>query len=297
VVRAVRKTKDSIVSLKIAKKTSRKDVVGTGVIIDERGYIITNKHVVANAVEVKVELADGSLHQGEIDFEDGSIDLAVIKIKSPKKLQALRLGPAADLMQGEPVVAIGHPYGYVNTVSTGIISAVGREVEMPGGVMLKNLIQITAAINPGNSGGPLLNADGELIGINVALRSDAQNIAFALNADTVQQDLSRRLSASRKLGVYHGLDVRENVLPEGENRTRAIVHDVADNTPAAAAGLKEGDQLIRLGDYRVANRFDVERSLWDVRTGEAVAVTVLREGREVKVSMKLGEDTSRTASR
>jgi len=296
VVKAVRKTRDSVVTLKVTKKTSRKETVGTGVIVDERGYVVTNRHVVNGAVEVKVVLTDNSSYAGEVDFEDGANDLAVVKFSAPHKLKALPLGPATDLMPGEPVIAIGHPFGYANTISTGIISALDREIEMPNGITLKGLIQTNAAINPGNSGGPLLNADGELIGINVALRSDAQNIAFALNADTVQQVLSRRLSASRKLGVYHGLDVREKVVEEGTDRARAIVHEVADNTPAAAAGLKEGDQIVRLGEVRVTNRFDVERSLWDVRTGETVEVMILRSGREVRIPMKIDRET-RTASR
>jgi len=296
-VLAVRKTKDSIVTIKVAKKTSRKDTVGTGVIVDERGYIVTNRHVIANHVEIKVVLADNTLCLAEVDFEDESNDLAVLKISASRKLKALPLGPATDLMVGEEVIAIGHPYGYINTVSKGIISATGREVEMPGGVILKDLIQITASINPGNSGGPLLNINGELIGINVALRQDAQNIAFALNADTVQRVLTRRLSASRKLGVYHGMDCREKVEPEGEVHSRVLVHDVAENTPAASAGVKEGDEIVKLGDFQIVNRFDVERALWDVRSGETVAVTVVRGGRQVQVPMKIGGEAQHTASR
>ncbi len=297
VVRVVRQTKESIVTLKVQKQSSRKDTVGTGFIVDERGYIVTNRHVIANAVEIKVSMSDGTSLVGELDFEDAAHDLAVVRIQTKRKLKALPLGPATDAMVGEDVIAIGHPFGYVNTVSKGIVSALDREVEMPGGVVLKGLLQTTAAINPGNSGGPLLNADGEVIGINVALRSDAQNIAFALSADTVQQVLSRRLSASRRIGVYHGLDVRENVESEGVVRTRVLVHEVAENTPASDAGMKEGDQIVKLGALHVGNRFDVERALWDVRNGETVPMTVLRSGREMQVPMKFDRDIVRTASR
>jgi serine protease Do len=297
VVKVVRQTKDSIVTLKVQKKTSRKDTVGTGFIVDERGYIVTNRHVVAGAVEIKVALSDGTSFTGEVDFEDASHDLAVVRIQTERKLKALPLGPATDVMVGEDVIAIGHPFGYVNSVSKGIVAALEREVEMPGGVVLKGLLQTTASINPGNSGGPLLNADGEVIGINVALRSDAQNIAFALSADTVQQVLSRRLSASTKIGVYHGLDVRETVESEGESRSRVLVHDVASNTPASEAGVKEGDQIVKLGELRVVNRFDVERALWDVHSGDTVSVTVLRSGREVKVPLKFDREVVKTASR
>jgi serine protease Do len=184
------------------------------------------------------------------------------------------------------VIAIGHPFGYVNTVSRGIISALGREISMPDGVNLKDLIQVTANINPGNSGGPLLNINGELIGINVALKQDAQGIAFAINADQVQQLLTRRLSASRKLGVYHGMDCREKIKPEGEGRSHVLVYDVAEKTPAAEAGVKDGDQILQLGELRIVNRFDVERALWGVQRGEAVSLTVLRGGREVTLRMK-----------
>jgi serine protease Do len=296
-VLAVRKTREGIVTLKVQKKTARKETIGTGIIVDERGYIVTNRHVIQNATQINVVLHDKSTHTAELDFDEASHDLAVVKIKTSKQLKVLRLGPASDLMVGEEVIAIGNPFGYTNTVSKGIISAVGREIEMPGGVTLTNLIQTTASINPGNSGGPLLNINGELIGINVALRQDAQGIAFALNADTVQQVLSRRLSASRRTGYYHGLDVREKLDEDSEQRSRVVVHDVAENTPAAAAGLKEGDQIVRLGDLSVVNRFDVERALWDTHVGDKVPVTVVRSGHRLHVEMPLSDSRSATSNR
>jgi len=296
-VLAVRKTRDSIVTLKVQKRNARKETVGTGVLIDERGYIVTNRHVVLSAVSIKAVLFDQSAHVAAVDFEDAGHDLAVVKIETTRRLKALHLGPASDLMVGEEVIAIGHPFGYTNTVSKGIISAVGREVEMPGGVTLTNLIQTTASINPGNSGGPLLNINGELIGINVALRQDAQNIAFALNADTVQEVLSRRLSASRKTGFSHGRDVREKVVPEGDAHSLVLVHDVAEGTPASAAGLREGDRIVRLGGHEIVNRFDVERALWDTRAGGKVTVTVVRAGRELSVEMPLTRDDTAGAGR
>jgi serine protease Do len=294
-VLAVRKTRDSIVTVKVQKPHARKDTIGTGILVDERGYIVTNRHIVQNGLEINVVLFDGSAHSATLELQEASYDLAVLKIQTSKRLKALRLGPASDLMVGEEVIAIGNPFGYTNSVSKGIISALDREVELPG-VTLSNLIQTTASINPGNSGGPLLNINGELIGINVALRQDAQGIAFALNADTVQQVLSRRLCASRRTGYYHGLDVRETVSEDGEERSRVMVRDVADNTPAASAGLKEGDQIVRLGDYFVVNRFDVERALWDTRVGEKVIVKVVRGGRRLIVEMPLNDSSQAAAS-
>ena len=289
-VLAVRKTREGIVTLKVAKPGASKETVGTGVIIDERGYIVTNRHVIKNASPggIKVILFDRSAYVARLAFDDASHDLAVVQIETAKTLKALQLGPASDLMVGEEVIAIGHPFGYTNTVSKGIISATGREIEMPGGVTLRGLIQTTASINPGNSGGPLLNINGEVIGINVALRQDAQGIAFALNADQVQQVLSRKLSASTRTGFYHGLDCREAMRADPQGRARVLVFDVAEGTPAASAGLRHGDEILRLGGYDVVNRFDVERALWDARAGGKVTVTVVRHGHQLNVDMPLG---------
>ncbi len=289
IVEAVQKTRAGIVTIKVEKRggLARKDVVGTGVIVDERGYVVTNRHVIASAEHVTVHLADGTELAGEVFVEDASHDLAVIRIKSSRKLQALSLGPASDLMVGETVIAVGHPFGYTNTVSTGIVSALGREITMPGGEVLGNLIQTNAGINPGNSGGPLLNINGEVIGINVALREGAQGIAFALNADAVQQVLSKHLSAVKVGGVKHGLVCWEAVAEEGQRRQRVLVHDVAERTPAAAAGLRSGDQIVRVAGRSVANRFDVERALWSFKPEDCVPLTILRQGKEMTLALPL----------
>ena len=182
--------------------------MGTGVIIDERGYVVTSHHVIAGAEQVTVELADGPSFIAEVVVEDTEYDLAVLRLSAGKKLPALLLGPSSDLMVGETVIAVGHPYGYMHTVSTGIVSALDRQITMPGGVVLRHLIQTLASINPGNSGGPLLNINGELIGINAAIRDGAQGISFALTADQVQRVLSRHLSAAKIAGLRHGLAMR-----------------------------------------------------------------------------------------
>jgi serine protease Do len=289
IVEAVQKTKAGIVTLKVTSKApaGRKEVVGTGVIVDERGYVVTNRHVVANGDQIQVLLSDGTEIKGTVLFDDAAHDLAVVRIKTDKKLQALPFGPGSDLMVGETVIAVGHPFGYTNTVSTGIVSALGREIKMPGGEVLKHLIQTNASINPGNSGGPLLNINGELIGINVALREGAQGIAFALNADTVQQVLSKNLSAAKIASVRHGLQFKETVESEGKSRQHVVVEEVAAQTPAALAGLKKGDTLIRVATRSVANRFDVERALWDAKPGGQIEVVYLRAGSKTTVSLKL----------
>jgi serine protease Do len=228
--------------------------------------------------------------------EDATYDLGILRVETRSKLKALPLGPAGDLMVGETVIAIGHPFGYRNTVSTGIVSAVGREIRLPSGDLLSNLIQTNASINPGNSGGPLLNINGELIGINVALREGAQGIAFALNADTVQQLLSKHLSSSRIAGIQHGLDCTEKVQTDGDIHSHVMVYDVATQTPAASAGLKKGDEIIQVADHTVGNRFDVERSFYDVKPGDKVSLTVLRGGKQINVTLALEAESMKTTS-
>jgi serine protease Do len=288
IVEAVQKTRASIVSVKVEKKGSwgRKEIGGTGVIVDERGYVVTNRHVIASADRVTVHLNDGSELAATILVEDARHDLAVLRVTTAKKLQALPFGTSSDLMVGETVIAIGHPFGYTNTVSTGIVSALEREVTMPTGDVLRDLIQTSAAINPGNSGGPLLNINGELIGINVAIRDGAQNIAFALSADQVKQALSKHLSSAKIAGVSHGLSVSEKTLgEEGAQRQQVVVQAAAG--AAEEAGLKRGDAVVRIGDRAVSNRLDVERAVWDCKAGEKVTVKVVRDGKEVSVALRL----------
>jgi serine protease Do len=288
IVEAVQKTRPSIVSVKAEKKGSwgRKETGGTGVIVDERGYVVTNSHVVASADRVLVSLADGSEVAATIVTEDAHHDLAVLRLSTTRKLQALPFGTSSDLMIGETLIAVGHPFGYTNTVSTGIVSGLGREVTMPNSEVLRDLIQTNASINPGNSGGPLLNINGELVGINVAIREGAQGIAFALSADQVQQTLSQHLSSIKIAGVSHGLSVAERTLDEEGPRRQQVVVETASGA-AASAGLRRGDALLRVGERSVFNRLDLERAVWGCKAGEEVPVRVIRDGKEVALALTL----------
>jgi serine protease Do len=291
IVEAVQKTRDGIVSLKVEKRNSYgklRSTTGTGVIVDERGYIVTNWHVAQGGHRIVVRLRDDTELIAKMVAEDTRSDLTILRIRTKKKLTALPLAPGSDVMVGETVIAIGHPFGYRNTVSTGIISAVEREIEMPSGETLAHVLQTNASINPGNSGGPLLNINGELIGINVALREGAQGIAFAINSDTVKQMVSKHLSALKVAGVLHGLACKENaVASEGKERQRVVVSKVRKGTPAAQAGLKSGDQILEVGKRAVRNRFDVERALWNSKPGQLVELKVIRQGKTMKVALKL----------
>jgi len=284
IVEAVQKTKPSIVTVKVPRPGGGKDLIGTGVIVDERGYVITNRHVVGANRQVKVCLHDGSEPSADVVVAETSQDLAILRINTSKKLIPALFGPVSDLMVGETVIAVGHPYGYFNTVSTGIISALGREITMPTGDVLHGLIQTNAAINPGNSGGPLLNINGEVIGINVALREGAQNIAFAINAGTVQKMLQRHLSAARIAGVSHGLSCQEKVIAETGPRQKVVV---ASYAPENVSALAPGDEILTVGDRPVWNSFDIERALWDKKPGEKVELRVIHNGNEITVTLTL----------
>ncbi len=279
VVEAVQKTKASIVCIRVPRPGGGKDMIGSGVIVDERGIVVTNRHVVGANRTATVVLHDGTTLKADVMAGDAGCDLAVLRVQPTKKLPALALAPVNDLMVGETVIAIGHPYGYTNTVSTGIISALNREITMPTQDVITGLIQITAAINPGNSGGPLLNVNGELIGINVALREGAQSIAFAINAGDVKAFLAKHLSAQKVSGVLHGLQCTEKVLGETGDRQRVLV--------AGVPGFENGDELRAVECVKVGNAFDVERALWGYKPGEQVALKVVRQGHEVTVTLTL----------
>jgi serine protease Do len=282
VTEAVKKTKASIVCIRVPRPGGGKEMIGSGVIVDQRGVIVTNRHVVGASRTVTVCLHDGAELTGEVIAGDPACDLAVLRVQTDKKLAALPLAPVNDLMVGETVIAIGHPYGYTNTVSTGIIAALGREIEMPTHDVITGLIQITAAINPGNSGGALLNVNGELIGINVALREGAQNIAFAINADSVKAFLGKHMSALKVSGISHGLECEEKVLGETGDRQRVFV-----GAHSPMADLKSGDEIRAIGSLHIANAFDVERSMWGKKPGEQVALRVVRQGQEFTVTLTL----------
>jgi serine protease Do len=290
-VKAVRKAKASVVAVKAPNSTS-KGPLGTGVIIDERGYVLTNRHVVAGVNDVVVRLADDSEYAATVLFADKNTDLAVLKVDASTRLQALGLGRADDVEVGEDVIAIGHPYGYSFTVSKGIVSALGRRIELPNGVVLTGLIQTDASINPGNSGGPLLNIQGEFIGINTCLRDGAQGIAFAVNTDTVKRVLSERCSALKVAGVSHGLKVADTVATDSVQRQQVVVAGLCN--PDAAAEVKSGDVIVAVGKLCVANSFDVERALWDTKPGQRVPVRVMREGQEMTVTITLGGNATPT---
>lgn len=299
VVEAVRKVQASVVSISSEKRAAsssrwpfsaeesnrpRVNGMGTGVLIDERGYILTNHHVVDKVQGIEVHLFDGSSYPAKVVQHDEVMDLALIKVEAAKPLQAIAIGTSSDLMVGESVITIGNAFGYENTVSAGIISYIGRHVTLSDDQVYRNLIQTDASINPGNSGGPLINIDGELIGINVATRSGAQNIGFALPIDDVKKVAMEMMSTRKLASAWHGLVTAE--LKLGDDRI-VQVNEVQSGSPAELAGFKSGDQILKVGELPVNNTLDVERGLLGRPTGQATPIALRRAGKEQSLSIAL----------
>ncbi len=256
--------------------------MGSGVLIDGRGYILTNHHVVDHVQGIVVQLFDGTSYAARVLQFDPVMDLAIIKIDPEHSLAAIKVGTSSDLMVGESVITIGNAYGYENTVSVGIVSALHRDVTLSDDQVYRNLIQTDACINPGNSGGPLINVDGELIGINVAVRAGAQGIGFALPIDEVKLVATEMISTRRLVSAWHGLVSSEQW---SGARRRVVVSEVQPGSPAESAGFKTGDELVRVGDLAVANSLDLERGMLDVRPGRPALVAIRRGKTESSIPL------------
>lgn len=296
IVRAYQGVKDSVVNIHGRKTISSADRVvlpdtgkqingmGTGVVIDPRGYIITNYHVVEGVPKIQVTYVSGTTVNAKLVAHDPTTDLAIIKVESEKSLPTVKMGTSSDLMPGETVIAVGNAYGYRHTVSQGIVSALHRPVQVSEEQSYADLIQTDAAINPGNSGGPLLNIDGEMIGINVAVRVGAQGIAFAIPVDEAMKIAANLLNAQRLGGVDHGV-VGQSELENG--RLRFVVTGAKSGSPAEAAGIQPGDEIASVGGIPVQRAIDVERAVLGHRAGDKIDITVNRGGGAETVSLTL----------
>ncbi|MFH0826489.1 MAG: Do family serine endopeptidase [Candidatus Omnitrophota bacterium] len=277
--------------------------LGSGVIIDAKGYILTNEHVISEADKITVALPDGREFEGVVKGRDPRSDLAVIKIDA-RDLPVAPLGDSQDLKIGQWVVAIGNPFGFAMqnpepTVTVGVISALHRSL---GNVLSRNrdyndLIQTDAAINPGNSGGPLVNLKGEIVGINVAIFSTSggyQGVGFAIPVNNAKRILSR-LIEGKKI-VYGWLGVSVQNLTEDmakhlglSDNKGALVGKVLENSPALAAGIKEGDVIKTVDNQGVVHVKDLISRVFGMEVGRKVKITVVRDKKELNLEVKISE--------
>lgn len=240
---------------------------GSGVIFTQDGYILTNSHVVSNVSSIQVTLSDGHSYNAEMIGSDADTDLAIIRINAPN-LIAAKFGDSQSLQVGQLAIAIGHPYGFQTTVTTGVISALGRSFRSHSGRLIENIIQTDAALNPGNSGGPLVTSHGEVIGINTAIISSAQGICFAVPINTAKMvipDLMKYGSLKRPYIGIGGQNVKIShrlmLQHELSKNTSILVMFVERNSPACKAGLEEGDIIIGFNSQPVSTIDDLYKYL------------------------------------
>lgn len=258
--------------------------VGSGFVIHKNGYIVTNAHVVDRTTDVKITFDDQTSYDAEVVAEDRAHDLALLKIEPKSPLPVLQFGDSSDLMIGETVIAIGNPLGYEHTLTMGVVSATDRDLKLTGArtgqpVVYANLIQTDAGINPGNSGGPLLNVLGQLIGINTAIRSDAQNIGFAIPVNTLKRLLPVMIREQQKNQFSLGLSV------DHHRRVTRVLKD----GPASRAGVRVGDTVTAVNSKRVESDFDFYMQLLGHRPGQVVSLEALRSGSRRIARIRLQE--------
>jgi serine protease Do len=268
--------------------------LGSGFIISKDGYILTNNHVVDGATEIKVYLTSRQEpYEAEIIGADAELDLAVIKIKAGSNLPLLKLGDSNATKVGNWVIAIGNPYGLDHTVTVGVISAKGRPVVIDGREF-KDLIQTDASINPGNSGGPLLNLQGEVVGINTAINAQAQGIGFAISSSSVQQVLEDLIDKGKVirpwLGVYMQPITEELANYFGLDKAEgALVSAVQEGSPADKAGLQRGDVVLEYNKKPITKPDDLQELVRNTKIGDKAIMLIHRQNRTMYVTVTIGE--------
>jgi len=258
--------------------------LGSGVIIDREGHVLTNEHVIARADRVKIAIADGREFEAELVGADATNDLAVLRIASEEDLPFTPLGRSDDLMVGEPVIAIGNPFGFSNSVTTGVISATDRSVRAESHTF-HGLLQTDALINPGNSGGPLLNAEGDLIGINTAIYGGAQGIGFAIPIGMAERVIRELLLYGEVQPVWLGLEFQDldpalrEVMGLPKGLSGALVNRLHSGGPASKAGIRRGDIIASLDGRSIESAQQLFEMLQGMTAGQRITLEVYRQGR------------------
>ena len=295
VVVAVEKVAPSVVSITTEGETfltlygpESSSGDGSGVVIDTKGIVLTNAHVVESSTTITATFSDNRSFQAEIIGIAPELDLAVLKLQEAKNIQAVPIGKSSNLFLGETVIAIGNPFGLGHTVTTGVVSATNRALETEQRVY-QNFIQTDASINPGNSGGPLLNINGELIGINTAIRADAEGIGFAIPVDRAMKVAQDLVNYGAVQIPWLGVDVTDIVYRYG--RMRLIAPEISfvhAGSPGDRAGLKVGDLLLGINGKEINGRSDLNAYLSAFTAGKVVSLKLWRGQTETTLKVKTG---------
>ncbi|MBI9111719.1 trypsin-like peptidase domain-containing protein [Maridesulfovibrio ferrireducens] len=264
---------------------------GSGVIINgQKGFVLTNAHVIAGGSDIKVRMINGDEFEAEIIGSDADFDLAVLKIKGAEGLPQVEMGDSSDIYIGETVIAIGNPFGYTHTVTTGVVSALKRTVKSEDGAFT-DFIQTDAAINPGNSGGPLLNIMGELIGINTAMQARAEGIGFAIPINRAKRVVKELLASGKVSPVWLGLSGQDldqsSASYFGLPRVSGLlVSEVYRGMPAEKSGLAPGDVILTVNGIEVEDKDSYVALLRAQTHSDDVVLDVLHRGKKVKVKVR-----------
>ena len=285
VVTAVDEVGPAVVSLATGRRGRFGGGAGSGVVVAPDGYVLTNAHVVEGASSIEVTFVDGRALAAQVVGADRASDLAIVRVSATSLPHVRTAGPAA-LRQGQLVVAIGNPFGFQSTVSTGVVSATGRALRGRDGRLVENLVQHTAPLNPGNSGGPLVDFRGRLVGVNTAIIAFAQGLSFAIPTDTVDWIVPKLLAEGRVRRAFLGvqgqsrpLEVRLLRALSLEGRGGVELLGVEPGTPAEAAGLRVGDVVIAAGDTRIEGIDGLLRLLAKWTPGEPMKLRLVRAGK------------------
>lgn len=285
IIEAVEKVKTAVVKIEIYQQRNGKETLagtGSGFLFSSDGYLFTNSHVVHHALSIKVRLFDGSSYTATLTGEDQDSDLAILKIAAAD-FKPAKLGNAEDLLIGQLVIAIGNPLGFQHTVTTGVVSALGRTLQSQTGTMMDSMIQTDASLNPGNSGGPLINADGEVIGVNTATIQGAQGLCFAISINTAKDVANQLIRFGKVKRAYLGLVMQQiNLVPklrainELTNKQALFITEVAAGSPAAKAGLLSGDILFSFNNQAVETSDSLFKMLTEDKIGQFQYIGILR---------------------
>jgi putative serine protease PepD len=279
-------------------QTQQGTATGSGFVVSSDGYVVTNDHVVAGASSVTVKIGDGKTLPAKVIGTDASTDLALLKV-SASGLTPLTLGNSDAVEVGDSAYAIGNPYGLDRTLTTGVISALQRQISSPNGYTIDNVLQTDAAINPGNSGGPLFNAQGQVIGVNSQIETGGSSadgseggnvgIGFAIPSNTVKNVVDQLLKSGKVSHAYLGVSTQDSA-----NGGGATVAGLAGGGPAATAGLQNGDVITAISGKSVADSEALSSIVDTHKVGDTVQLTVKRNGSTKTISVKLGQRPNST---
>ena len=278
----------------LPRRQYKQNSLGSGVIIDERGHVLTNYHVLVRASKVSITLADNREFEAKIVGVDPKSDLAVLKVLTQEQLPIATIGTSDDLLIGEPVIAIGNPFGLSHTITTGVISALNRTIRVSDDQIFRGFIQTDAPINPGNSGGPLINILGDVIGINSAIYGNAEGIGFAIPIDKAKRIIDDLIEYGQVRKAWIGIQVQD-ITPaiaqyfDYQSSDGVLIAQVMTKSSAERAGLKQGDIIVEISGQALRDYYSYHAIIAEYTADDTLTFSILRDGETRKIEVQAEE--------